>query len=77
MKDNKYLIEMMSLVGFTIVQLQRVEAVLAVSWILYARLENIKVPEFVFDGDIFEMGQRNSKKMLGSFLKDIKSSGQF
>ena len=67
----------MGLVGFAIVQLQRVEAALAESWMLYARLENTKVPEFVFDGDIFEVGQRNSKKMLGGFLKDVKSSGQF
>jgi hypothetical protein len=77
MKNNDYLIEVMSLVGFSIVQLQRVESVLAASWLLYARLENEAVPGFVFDGDFTELEQRNSKKMLGGFLKDIKSSGQF
>lgn len=74
MKDNEYLIDVMALVGFTIVQLQRVEYALSESWLLYARLENT---EYVFEGDIFEIGKINSKKMLGGFLKDIKSAGQF
>lgn len=77
MKNNEYLIEIMSLVGFAIIQLQRVESALAASWLVYARLENEVVEEFVFDGDLGELEKRNSKKMLGGFLKDIKSSGQF
>lgn len=77
MKNNDYLIEIMSLLGFTIVQLQRVESALAESWLLHARLENETVPEFVFEGGFAELEQRNSRRMLGNFLRDIKSSGEF
>jgi hypothetical protein len=77
MKNNDYLIEVMGLVGFTIVQIQRVEAVLSCCWLLYSRMEKEPVDAFVFDGDFKEMTERNSKKMLGRFLADIRKSGHF
>ena len=77
MDNEDYLIEVVGVVGFTIVHLQLVEATLACCWFLHARLENEDVPTFVFEGDFDEIEERNSKKVLGRFLNDIRSSGQF
>jgi hypothetical protein len=77
MRSHEYQIEVMSVVGYAIFQLQRVEHAISYCWMLHARRQNEPVDAFVFEGDFNELQTRNSKKMLGRFIIDIRSSGQF
>jgi hypothetical protein len=77
MKNIDYQMEVMGLVGYAVAHLQRVEDVISACWMLYAHREHEPVEALVFEGEFTELEARNSKKVLGRFLSDIRSSGQF
>jgi hypothetical protein len=77
MKTQDYLIEVMGVLGCTLVALQDVESVLAECWLAFARREFIEGRErFVVD-DLYNLLDRNESKTLGQLLSGMKRSGMF
>jgi hypothetical protein len=75
---EKYQIEVMGILGYTVVMLQKVEQVLKYCWLAYAKREGKgKDKYFLYDGDLDELFDSNNEKTLGRLLLDIKKSGQF